>query len=355
MVAAGCQGAPPPRFEGAEAPDSETPVVHENVLINLWGENKTSFGVYVPNEDPPPADGQGRGAGGERPAPVYTVEGGRKLAENPLYDFVFLNIEGNYDVEAVRAIGEGIRSPTAVGRKTFLVRIPTIERDGAELTKARVKEVLDLGADGVVIPHIRGTEEARLALSFFTDAGADVWSPSNRWGEVIAMLMLEDPGAIAQATEVADIEGISVLACGIGSLTGAIAAQMREGIDGEMSEELLKKLQATAPLEGVANLFSGLNILFALALTVFGMNLLQEHPKARTRLFVWSVLYILLTIAGIIINWTPRLPLIQENSEVQGMFLAQLLISMPMYLILPIFLLIFLNRKQVRSEIASWR
>jgi hypothetical protein len=125
--------------------------------------------------------------------------------------------------------------------------------------------------------------------------------------------------------------------------------------DGEISEELLKKLQATAPLEGVANLFSGLNILFALALTVFGMNLLQEHPKARTRLFIWSALYILLTIAGIIINWTPRLPLIQENSEVQGMFLAQLLISMPMYLILPIFLLIFLNRKQVRSEIASWR
>ncbi len=246
MVAAGCQGAPPPRFEGAEAPDSETPVVHENVLINLWGENKTSFGVYVPNEDPPPADGQGRGAGGERPAPVYTVEGGRKLAENPLYDFVFLNIEGNYDVEAVRAIGEGIRSPTAVGRKTFLVRIPTIERDGAELTKARVKEVLDLGADGVVIPHIRGTEEARLALSFFTDAGADVWSPSNRWGEVIAMLMLEDPGAIAQATEVADIEGISVLACGIGSLTGAIAAQMREGIDGEMSEEAQITLRGEA-------------------------------------------------------------------------------------------------------------
>jgi hypothetical protein len=60
-------------------------------------------------------------------------------------------------------------------------------------------------------------------------------------------------------------------------------------------------------------------------------------------------------IGGVIINWTPRWELVQENSEVQGMFLAQLLISMPMYLILPIFLLIFLNKKQIQSEITTWR
>jgi hypothetical protein len=125
--------------------------------------------------------------------------------------------------------------------------------------------------------------------------------------------------------------------------------------DGEINEALLEKLQTTAPLHGITNLFAGLSIFFAIALTLFGMGLLQEHPNARKRLLVWSVLYIILTIAGIIINWTPRWDLIQENSEVKGMFLAQLLISMPMYLILPFFLLIFLNKKQIRSEIASWR
>ncbi len=125
--------------------------------------------------------------------------------------------------------------------------------------------------------------------------------------------------------------------------------------DGKLSEETLSKLQENAPLPGIMNLISGLKIFFAIGLTVFGMALLQEHPKARVRLLLWSVLYTTLTIAGIIINWTPQWDLIQESSEIMGMFLATLLIYMPMYLILPIFLLIFLNKKQIRSEIASWR
>ena len=36
------------------------------------------------------------------------------------------------------------------------------------------------------------------------------------------MLMLEDPDAVAQATSVAGLEGFSILACGIGSLTQAL-------------------------------------------------------------------------------------------------------------------------------------
>ncbi len=36
------------------------------------------------------------------------------------------------------------------------------------------------------------------------------------------MMMLEDPHAVAQAAQIADIGGYSVLACGIGSLTGAL-------------------------------------------------------------------------------------------------------------------------------------
>jgi hypothetical protein len=125
--------------------------------------------------------------------------------------------------------------------------------------------------------------------------------------------------------------------------------------DGKISEELLLKLQATAPMQEIAILFSSLNILFAVAVTLFGMGLLQQHPKSQKALLWWSAIYICIRIAGVIINWMPRMQLVQENSEVQGMFLAQLLISMPMYLILPVFLLIFLNKKQVRSEIASWR
>ena len=74
----------------------------------------------------------------------------------------------------------------------------------------------------MTIPHIRDLDEAKLALSFFTAAKANVWSPSNPKGTKLAMLMLEDPKAIAQRKEIADLPGISILACGIGSLAQAI-------------------------------------------------------------------------------------------------------------------------------------
>ena len=141
---------------------------------------------------------------------------------NRLYDFVFLNLEGNYDPAAVTAMVEGLRSPKAVGRKTLIVRIPPIDKDGAEVTRARVKEILAAGADGVTIPHIRNVAEAKQAIGFFRDAKANVWSPSNPKGETLAMLMLEDPDAVAQAKQIADLDGYSILACGIGSLAQAL-------------------------------------------------------------------------------------------------------------------------------------
>jgi 2-keto-3-deoxy-L-rhamnonate aldolase RhmA len=59
-------------------------------------------------------------------------------------------------------------------------------------------------------------------VSFFADAGANVWSPANPTGDVIAFIMIEDEGALAAASEIADTPGYSVLACGIGSLTRAL-------------------------------------------------------------------------------------------------------------------------------------
>jgi 4-hydroxy-2-oxoheptanedioate aldolase len=179
-------------------------------VLDLWPHGKVAFGVYAPSEAP-------RGA-----PPVYTPQGAAKVAANPLYDFVFLNLEGAYDAAAVKAYGQGLRGPGATSRKTLIVRIPPISKDGADATKARVKEILDAGADGVTIPHIRDLEEAKLALSFFEAAKANVWSPSNPQGTKLAMLMLEDPKAIAQRKEIAELKGLSILACGIGSLAQAL-------------------------------------------------------------------------------------------------------------------------------------
>ena len=194
-----------------------------HAVLDLWAAGKPAFGVFVPNENP-----QRFQRGQPPPKGIYTREGGAKLAANALYDFVFLNLEGSYDVEAVKAIAAGLRGGPGA-RKSLLVRIPTIERDGVEATRARVKEVLAAGADGVTLPHIRSVEEARTAIGFFKEAGANVWSPSNPQGTVIAMLMVEDPGAVAVAGQIADLGGFSVLACGIGSLTQALGGDRAAG------------------------------------------------------------------------------------------------------------------------------
>jgi len=207
-------------------------------VLDLWPQGKVAFGVYAPSEAP-------RGA-----PPVYSPEGAAKVAANPLYDFVFLNLEGAYDAAAVKAYGQGLRGPGATSRKTLLVRIPPISKDGADATKARVKEILDAGADGVTIPHIRDLDEAKLALSFFEAARANVWSPSNPKGTTLAMLMLEDPKAIAQRKEIAELKGLSILACGIGSLAQALGgdrARAEAGTQQVLAETKRLKLANMLP------------------------------------------------------------------------------------------------------------
>jgi 2-keto-3-deoxy-L-rhamnonate aldolase RhmA len=223
---------------------------HQNAVIDLWTQGKPAFGVYAPNENPGPRGERGQppfdtAQGRPQPA-VYTREGGEKLAMNPLYDFVFLNLEGRYDPAAVRAMAEGLRSPRATGRKMLLVRIPPIDKDGAATARTRVREILDAGADGVTIPHIRNLEEARQALGFFRDAKANVWSPKNPRGEKLAMLMLEDPAAVAQAKAIAALDGISILACGIGSLAQALGGD-RAGAEAGTQRVLQEAKAARLP------------------------------------------------------------------------------------------------------------
>ena len=215
-------------------------VHQENTIIDLWSDGVATFGVFVPDERPREQGRRGQRSGNQRQPPLYTVEGGKRLAENPLYDFVFLNLEGSYDASFVEAIAEGLASQSAVSRKALLVRIPPIERDGQKATQLRVREVLEKGADGVVFPHIRSPEEARMAIGFMTEAGSDLWSASNPSGDKIAMIMIEDPDSLARIEETANVPGIGILACGIGSLTGAL------GGDREAAEAGNQKVLAEA-------------------------------------------------------------------------------------------------------------
>jgi citrate lyase beta subunit len=137
-------------------------------------------------------------------------------------------MEGSYDSAGVKAIAEGLRAPGATSRKTLIVRVPAFHEDPAA-GRARIREIFAAGGDGVTFPHVETIDEAKQILAAFQAEKVNVWSQDNPKGEKLAMLMLEDPKAVAQAAEFANLKGYSILACGIGSLTQALKGDRAGG------------------------------------------------------------------------------------------------------------------------------
>ncbi len=77
-----------------------------------------------------------------------------------------------------------------------------------------------------------------------------MWSPSNPAGDILAMIMIEDPGALLMVSEIADTPGYSVLACGIGSLTRALDG------DREAAEAGNQEVLSHAKRVGVADMIT---------------------------------------------------------------------------------------------------
>lgn len=216
----------------------------ERSLIDLWASGQPAFGEYV-TQKKPPASAQQDSKNASKPA-SYTVQTGRDLAANPLLDFAFLSLEQYWDGDSARNVIEGIRKGEGNSSLPLLVRIPPISDDGVEAARSRVKEALALGADGVVIPHVLDLEEARAAVSFFD--GVNVWSPENPEGDIVAMLIIEDPPVFDSLEEIAAIPGYSALVCGIGSLTAALDG------DREAAEAINQQVLAESKRAGKPNL-----------------------------------------------------------------------------------------------------
>lgn len=123
-------------------------------VLDLWAAGTTAFGVFVPDENTAPR-------GPDRGPAVYTKAGAEALAKNPLLDFVFLNLEGRYDRDAVMAVSEGLDKRGTPGRKTMLVRIPSLVDGGPQVTGQGIKEILATGADGVTVPHVENLDQGR--------------------------------------------------------------------------------------------------------------------------------------------------------------------------------------------------
>ena len=125
--------------------------------------------------------------------------------------------------------------------------------------------------------------------------------------------------------------------------------------EGELSKSIVEDLAKTAPFEWLLRITTMIQIVLSLVLISQGIFLIQRVPSARKWLLWWAWLYIATSIFQVIINWYPRMELVQTNSEIQGMFLAQLLISIPLYLALPVSLLYWMNKKLIKTEVSGWR
>ena len=197
---------------------------------------------------------------GEIPVTVFappTVDSAVALSVAP-YDGIIFEAEHNaYDIKDLRDClqymlnrRQIVEQGTVVPSVTPLIRIPP---NGAEMNQWCAKQVLDIGAYGVVWPHISTIQEAynavaacryprALSAAAYEPAGlrgdapanaarywgltqqeyyakADVW-PLNPAGEILVVIMCEDVQAIDNLPQVLrEVPGIGVVLIGEGDLS----------------------------------------------------------------------------------------------------------------------------------------
>lgn len=168
-------------------------------------------------------------------------------------DWMFIDMEhGPYLLDRLQSTLADLgkrRTPTGGFEVAPIVRIPL---EGDENIRFATKQVLDMGALGVVFPHIdtpaqaeqairamryppqrgashpqpagvRGWGPGRaaaywgLAVSDYAFRAADVW-PLNPQGELFAMLMIETPLGVQNAAAIARVPGVGALFIGASDL-----------------------------------------------------------------------------------------------------------------------------------------
>jgi 2-keto-3-deoxy-L-rhamnonate aldolase RhmA len=168
----------------------------------------------------------------------FATPGIARLAAAAGADFVLFDLEHTgYGIERLRGVLAAARSADTV---PFL-RVP----DGAYDLIARA---LDIGAVGVMVPHVEDADEARrvAAAARYPPAGArgfgmlfrDEWSPDgvpatiehvNR--EVMTLVQIETAAGLEAVDEIASVAGIDVLWIGHFDLTASL------GIPAEFEHE----------------------------------------------------------------------------------------------------------------------
>lgn len=212
----------------------------------------------------------------------------------PMLDFILIAMEHYpYDISELRAFTLGLNSKREVLTKGNLqpslatfVRLPV---EGSDPVHAMIKQVLDAGVHGVVIPHVRTPEEALkivgacryvrpenspskeprgsrgyapaiAAYLWGLSADeyyrrADVW-PLNPDGDILVILMIEDLEGVKNIEDILKVPGIGAVLFGPSDYTIASGNFGNESFDVSEALNEVKRAcdAANVPLIGFSNI-----------------------------------------------------------------------------------------------------
>jgi 4-hydroxy-2-oxoheptanedioate aldolase len=217
--------------------------IHLNKMVAKLVSGKLVAGIWISGLHPSNAVGLVDMNG----YPTY-----EESMNQPMVDFILIDMEHQpYDISDLRNFLLALNSRREVMRKgnlqpniAALVRLPS---DGAEPVHTLIKQALDVGVHGIVVPHVRTAAEAEkivkacryvqpvdskikepagtrgaspwlssylwgLTLDEYV-ARADLW-PLNPDGDLMAVIMIEDEEGVENIDEILQVKGIGAVIFG---------------------------------------------------------------------------------------------------------------------------------------------
>lgn len=241
---------------------AEEPQPRINHFVELMESGKPAFGIFSSN---------------------VSSRTGASLSSSGL-DFVIIDLEHSpYDVTRLEAYLLGMLNKAEIARNGLqtrtvpFVRVPAAGREQLQFV---IKQVLDLGAMGIVVPHVDTAAEARAMVqasrfpqlkgaSDYEPAGkrgvgygwaarywglsgseyaqrADLW-PLDPRGELVLWVMIETADAVKNCREIATTPGIGGLFLGPSDLAFSLGVPLND----PAVEEAIEQVAAIARETGV--------------------------------------------------------------------------------------------------------
>jgi 4-hydroxy-2-oxoheptanedioate aldolase len=188
--------------------------MHKNRIKERIREGKLAVGTYVHLADPAVVE-------------IIGLAG---------YDAAFIDMEhAGFDLQTVQ---EMIRACELIGISS-LVRVP-------DNNPKTILRVLDIGAQGIQVPHIGGKEDAMdmvraVRYAPLGQRGMGGATRAARYGaipasehlmtsnsEILLAVMVEDKKALAEVEEIASIDGVDIIAIGPTDLAQALEIPLNE-------------------------------------------------------------------------------------------------------------------------------